>query len=243
MTSHSRQTNNTPLLLEIIGLAGTGKSTITRALCQSHKEIALGERLLVWNVRHLPYIVKHTMLSLPILLRQPGSGRRFTRKESVKIVYLNGWHRMLMQQGPGEGNVTILDQGPIYDLATLHGFGPEKLHSQSYVAWWATMYEQWAQAIDVVIWLDAPIEILIERIRSREKWHPVKDRSVQDMYDYLTRYRSSHEYVMSQLAATRELDTLRFDTHRQTVDEIVLQVQDFIAVGAYSISCHHAATA
>ena len=90
------------------------------------------------------------------------------------------------------------------------------------------MFNQWAQTLDLVIWLDAPEEILIERIRSRDKWHPVKESPAQEMRDYLLRYQSAYEHVISQLSAIRELKVLRFNTGCQTPEDITSQVLNAI---------------
>lgn len=228
MLTGAERSRTASYIVEIIGLAGAGKSSLTCFLCQQKSDIREGEYLTTRNIRHVPYILKHTLLSLPILLPQSRNGRGFTLREGVKVAYLNGWHQVLMKRGTYENSVFVLDQGPIFELATLHGFGPEKLQEQRYAAWWRSMYEQWSRALDLVVWLDAPVEILIERINSREKWHPVKEQSVQVMRDYLARYRHSHEHVMSELAALHGVNVIRFDTSLQTTDDIVPQVLDAI---------------
>jgi hypothetical protein len=81
----------------------------------------------------------------------------------------------------------------------------------------------------LVIWLDAPEEILIERIRSRDQWHPVKDSSTQDMRDYLFRYGSAYEHVVSELSAIREMQVLRFNTGCQAPEDITSQLLHAIA--------------
>ena len=214
-----------PLVVEIIGLAGAGKSTLSRALCQQDSEMSPDEHLYVWNVRHMPYMIRHALLSLPTFLRQPRNGRWFTRREIAKMLYLRGWHRILKQHRFNNEAVIISDQGPIYEMATLHAFGPGRLHSVSYKMWWERMFKQWAQTIDLVIWLDAPEEILIERIRSRDQWHPVKESSTQEMRDYLLRYGSAYEHVMSELSAIREIQVLRFNTGCQALEDITSLVR------------------
>lgn len=86
------------------------------------------------------------------------------------------------------------------------------------------MFNQWAHTIDLVIWLDASEEILIKRIRSREKWHPVKESPVQEMKDYLSRYQSAYEHIISELSAIHDLKILRFDTGCQASEDITSQI-------------------
>ncbi len=215
---------NSPLIVEIIGLAGAGKTTLSRSLCLHNEQILPNEGLLVRNVRHMPYIIRHALLSLPTFLRQPRNGRWFTRRETAKIIYLRGWHRVLERCRSKNEAVIITDQGPIYDLATLYAFGPDRLHSQHFNRWWARMFNQWAHTVDLVIWLDASEEILIKRIRSREQWHPVKDSSVREMHDYLSRYQSAYEHIISELSAIHDLKILRFDTGYHASKDITAQI-------------------
>jgi len=224
MLTDNIRANTSPLIVEVIGLAGSGKTTLSRALHQQNEKMLLGDYLNVRNVRYLPFLVKHGLLSLPTLLSQPWNGRWFTRREVAKIIYLTGWQHVLKLQSSHNNAVAISDQGPIYELATLHAFGPGRLQSRHYERWWARMFNQWAHTIDLVIWLDAPEEILIERIRSRDKWHPVKASHAQEMRDYLLRYQSAYEHVISELSAIRELQVLRFNTDCQALEEITSQV-------------------
>ena len=214
-----------PFIVEVIGLAGAGKSTLSQALCQQDSKMFPGEYLYVWNVRHMPYMIRHALLSLPTFLRQPRNGRWFTGREITKMLYLRGWHRTLKQHSCNNEAVIISDQGPIYEMATLHAFGPGRLHSASYRMWWEKMFNQWAQTIDLVIWLDAPEEVLIERIRSRDQWHPVKESSTQEMRDYLFRYGSAYEHIISELSAIREIQVLRFNTGCQALEDITSLVR------------------
>lgn len=92
------------------------------------------------------------------------------------------------------------------------------------------MFNQWAHTVELVIWLDAPEEILIKRIRSREQWHPVKENAVQEMRDYLLHYQSSFEYVITELTARHDISILRFDTSTQPLEDIVSQVLSTIGM-------------
>ncbi len=93
MLTGNTPTKTSPFIVEVIGLAATGKTSLSRALCQQNKNMLPGDGLQVRNVRHMPYFLKHTMLSLPTFLRQPRSGRWFSRREIVKILTLrDGMH-------------------------------------------------------------------------------------------------------------------------------------------------------
>lgn len=140
------------------------------------------------------------------------------------MVYLKAWHHVLERQAANNDVVTVLDHGPIYRLALLREFGPEMTKSQLYERWWDSMLKQWATIMYMVIWLDAPDVVLLERIYTRNSWHIIKGKSEQEAYEFLARYRTSYEQTITRLTANRGPTLLRFDTHQKSVDQIVDKV-------------------
>jgi deoxyadenosine/deoxycytidine kinase len=213
-----------PLIVEIIGLAGTGKSTLSSALYLQSKKILASERLGVRKAKHRYFFIKQALLLLPTFLRLPRNGRWFTNEEIKKMVYLNGWHRVLKRQGLNNNATILVDQGAIFKLATLYGFGPEKLKDQGFNKWWDQMFEQWASTLDMVVWLDGPDDILIERIISRDSSHLVKELSTQEARKFFSDYRSAYNYIIAKLTSIEDITVLRFDTSYQSPEDIMAQV-------------------
>ncbi len=221
--SNGIRSNSTPQIVEIIGLAGSGKSTLLRSLCSEHDAFSMGSYLNVRNVNHFPYLLKYIAVSIPTAVRVARYGRGFTRREIAKTAYLSGWDRVLQKNRGEEERIILLDQGPIYEMATLYAFGPDGLKHPHQAPWWAHHFERWAQTIHTVIWLSAPMETLFTRINNREQWHPVKKRSVQDMHDYLLKYEKGFDYVMSKMLAIRDLNVLKLDSADQNAEAIKIQ--------------------
>ena len=213
-----------PLIVEIIGLPGTGKSALSHALYQQNRKILASERLGVKKAKHRFFFISQAFLLLPTFFREPRNGRGFTGEEIKKMVYLKGWHRVLKRQGSNNNAMIIVDQGAVFDLATLYGFGPDKLKDQSFNKWWDKMFKQWASTLDMVVWLDGPDDILIERIYARDNWHLVKELSTQEARKYLSDYRFAYDYIMSKLIANDGITVLRFDTSYQPLEHIMPQV-------------------
>jgi len=140
------------------------------------------------------------------------------------MVYLKAWHHVLDRQVSNNDMVTVLDHGPIYRLALLRDFGPEITKSQLYERWWDSMLKQWATIMDMVVWLDAPDVVLLERIHTRSRWHIIKRKSGQEACEFLGRYRTSYEHIISALTAEGGPQVLRFDTDQKSVDQIVDKV-------------------
>jgi hypothetical protein len=115
-----REPKQRPLVVEVIGPAGSGKTTLATALCR-RPEITAGIELS--RASHVPHLIHHTLLLLPVFLLVRGDGGWLTRKEMRSMTYLRAWPRQLTRT-PAERAVTILDHGPVFRLARLRAFGP-----------------------------------------------------------------------------------------------------------------------
>ena len=137
------------------------------------------------------------------------------------MVYLKAGLHVLGQQASNNDMVTILDHGPIYRLAWLRAFGPDITTSQLYKGWWDNLLNQWIATVDIVIWLDAPNAILLERIRARDSWHTIKETCEQEAYEYLMQYRTALEQIIAESVTDGQVMLLRFDTNQESIEQIV----------------------
>jgi deoxyadenosine/deoxycytidine kinase len=216
-------TNNTiveksPLVVEVIGPAGAGKTTLLRALSQRSKRIQPDIR--PSKMRQFPFFISNTVSLLPTYLRRYRHSRWFNRRETRSMAYVKAGLHVLEQQASNNGRVIVLDHGPIYRLAFLRALGPEITTSQPYKRWWASLFDQWTATIDIVVWLDAPNVILLERIRARDGWHTVKETGEQEAFEFLTHYRTFLEQTLAEPVTERRITLLHFDTNQESADQI-----------------------
>jgi shikimate kinase len=222
--SHHAIKQKSPLIVEIVGLAGAGKTTLERALSRRDGNNLVVADLGLRKRKHIPIFVSHVPYLLPLFLRRRRSSRWFTWDEMKALVYLKAWPRVVRQQASNDGPLVLLEHGPVFKLATLNAFGPEKLQSQGFEPWWHSMFEQWALTLDIVIWLYAPDKILVERINARHKRHAVKGKSEREAYEYLMRYQKSYEQILAKLTAYGKPALLAFDTSQASIEQIVDEV-------------------
>ena len=85
------------------------------------------------------------------------------------------------------------------------------------------MLREWATMMDMVIWLDAPDEVLVERVHARSKWHAVKERSDEGAKNLLAHYRILYEQTIARLTTIGNPQVLCYDTSRNSLKQIVDQ--------------------
>jgi deoxyadenosine/deoxycytidine kinase len=212
-----------PHVVEIIGLAGAGKTTLCHTLSKYQDQFHLGDFPNVRKIVDSPFFIWYglQLITTLIRLRQPSS-RQLSRREFAWMSILNGWPSILQRDVKKTTKVIVLDQGPVYLLAEMREFGPEYLKSKKAEKLWQKLYCRWAATLDMIVWLDAADINLMERIRTRDQEHIVKNESAPKVLEFLARYRRAYDYVLSMLEAnTTGLRVLRFDTSVQHPGEIL----------------------
>jgi shikimate kinase len=214
-----------PRIVEFVGPAGAGKTTLCKLLNLS-RGVRLSNFPDVRKVTNIPFFILHGLQLTPVLAHifRFDDGR-LRRREIAWLTILNGWHMVLQQELKKNNDIILLDQGPVYLLSEISGFGPDCLKEEGMEQIWRIWYRQWAAILDAVVWLDAADEDLLKRIQNREKEHIVKDESAQVIFAFLERYRNVYEHTLSRLTANRsDLKVFRFDTTRQTPQRVADQI-------------------
>lgn len=202
MLKHEPLSAARPLVAEIIGPPGAGKTTLLQALRERNS--AVRSVFQMRSLGSLPALLGSAARQLPSLARQ----RSWWQVR--QLVRLGAMQRALGQAGA----ITIVDQGPVYTLARMDAAGMPA----------GALYQQWAGALGLVIWLDAPDAALAERIDRRTKAHTLKGRPEREAAAYLAGMRASFAHVLAQLQAQGGPRVLRFDTSQAGIDQIAAQV-------------------
>jgi broad-specificity NMP kinase len=207
-----------PRLVELAGPAGVGKSTLSLAL---HRRCSSGQGT-IWGLPPLALLGNGFRMS-PVLLGMCLEARSPLWDETRHMVRLSTLHRRLTLGGRA-GDLMICDEGPVFALAWLRGFGHSVVRSRALDAWWRGSLEQWARAVDAVVVLDAPDAVLAKRIRARSEWHEVKDASNPEISVWMDRFRLALEWVLAGLTAHGGPLVVRISTEGNEPERIAERV-------------------
>lgn len=206
-------------LVELVGPAGVGKSTLSRAL---HRRCAAKQGT-IWGLPVLPLLGNGARL-VPTLFPLWLHSRSLLWDESRHMVRLRTLQRELSRGRTNGSSAVIFDEGPVFALAWLRGFGHESVRSAAADAWWQITLRQWAVAVDTVVVLDASDTLVASRIRSRPEWHEIKHASDQEISTWIGRFRSALSWVLAGLAVHGGPAIHRIRTDQASPEHIADQV-------------------
>lgn len=217
-----------PRMVELAGPAGVGKSTVAKAL-RDHTPAVPGT---IWGLPVLPLLGNGVQL-LPILAGFWWDSRSLLWDESRHMVRLRTLYRRVQNHRAAEVPMLVFDEGPVFALAWLRGFGNESLRRESSTAWWDITFRQWASTIDVVVVLDASDAQLASRIKARSTWHEVKEASLPEIAVWMARFRGALEWVLAGLTSHGGPQVIRISADRHGSEEIADQVRTALDEMAY----------
>ncbi|MGH7526052.1 MAG: AAA family ATPase [Gemmatimonadales bacterium] len=213
-----------PLVVELVGPAAAGKSTLLRMLGGRDRSLRAGLR----PARHQH--LRSAVALVPTFLALHRGAGGVLWKEMKRITYLRTLHRILVGTARSPRPV-LLDEGPVYMLARLRMYGGDRMGSPAFQQWWRSAFEQWARTLDLVVWLDAPDAVLIDRIRTRSQRHRMQEVADSSILQFLTSYRQAYTEVIAGLTAPLHLRVLSFRTDQEPATRIAEQVGAAIGEG------------
>ena len=199
------------VIVELVGPAGAGKTTLARGASDTDSSIKSG--LSLWGLPKRRLIGSAIAL-LPTILGARLHGAPLSTGEIAQMIRL-GALRHIVEEESKRHRVILLDEGPVFALSWLDViFARNGDGSRVPAEWRKRMIAQWAQLLDVVVFIDATDITLANRIRSREKPHEVKGLSDEEIFGFSDAFRRAFERSIGDLAKVGNLvvDTLSTET-------------------------------
>jgi thymidylate kinase len=212
--------------IEILGVAGAGKSTLATLLERS-AGVEMATFIHARRPSHLVQIVRGIPRLLPIAVGGLTRPPRMSWSEFKLLVYVTRWRRVLRRRMP-PGAVLVFDQGPLYALVRLTAEGKPFTTRQAFERWREEMLGSWARELTALIFLDAPDAVLWDRINERPQGHKAKGEEAKAGLRFIARYRRSFEDLLRRVEALAGPEVLRFDTSSMTAAQITEKIEPLL---------------
>lgn len=184
----------THLIVELAGPAGAGKTTLAATL-RGHEGTTIVGVDASWCQLSAGLATAAPWL---VAARASSRGRGLTRAEARSIAYLAAWPGAL-RRTPHEG-LRLLDHGPLFRMAALEAHGPPMCRTSAFHRWRDGRVRTWGQLLDVIIWLDAPDDVLLGRIGRRAQPHRVQGVPRGEAEAFLAAYRRTYRETLLAIA-------------------------------------------
>jgi hypothetical protein len=198
----TRETEATaPRIVELVGPPGAGKSTIFTAI--EERDAGIARPPLLRKTESLLFVQLGRVVATLVGHRVMPHGLGPVRE----MLYVQALPEIIGRASPA--SAVVFDQGPVFSLTR------PSLTDERLADWHETWFDAWAPLLDLVVWLDAPDAVLIERINSRPKWHGLKGGDAVAARAKLLKDREVYERALADLESReRHPRILRFDTAR-----------------------------
>lgn len=203
-----RSHKNGSLVVELVGPAGAGKSTLAQNVHRADDSVHVG--LSLWGLPRRRLIAGAIGL-IPTIVGAAARRRRLRWREIAQMIRLDALRRVLRRTKAGKRGIILLDEGPVFGISWLDLAFAQR-GARAPAKWRRRALRKWASLLDTVILLDARDTTLAGRIRTRAKRHRMMKGSDHAIRRFADGFRDAFETVVGELA--------RSDSGRLVVEQV-----------------------
>lgn len=204
------------VIVELVGPAGAGKSTLAQGVSATDKSIRSG--LSLWGLPRID-LIRSALALAPTIAAAAlgGAASRLRPGEIAQMIRLGALRRAVRREAQRH-RVILLDEGPVFALSWLDVFF-KRNGDRVPAAWRRRVVADWALLLDVVVFIDASDSTLVQRIRTRDKPHMVKDLPDAEIHGFAEGFRAAFDRVIAELSKAGHLIVDALNTDRAPVEQ------------------------
>lgn len=205
------------MIVELVGLVGAGKSSVAREIREQYPHVRQG-----WSLLRPAYLPAVSWSAL----RCVGAARWYRASGLERPWYLLKllWHLdaqldVLARAKPRMPGAVIFEEGPIFKLCWISVCAREaKIAGPAFDRWFRHARRKCGEVIDRVVWLDAPDEVLLERVRARPHLtgYGLKHKPEREAQRLLSLYRATYQGILASLEAEYRVEVTSYGTADQS---------------------------
>lgn len=179
-------------VVEIVGPAGSGKSTVIKELMQKASNIQFHLSMREHKIKYFKNALKMLPMLFCLMCRR------------VPVLYLRSMINVqttldLLRRDKNKhhftGRALVFEQGPLFQLVSFQVAWGSRKKNKGRMTWIRNMAEKASDVFDMVIWLDAANKTLQSRINEREYEHRIKNVSEELADKFLNNYRTYFKMI------------------------------------------------
>lgn len=205
-----------PLIVELVGPAGAGKTTVLRAIARRDPSVRAG--LHIDRSAFLPLLVRQALRLVPAGVEVMRIAPRWWSSGMLDLLRLRALPTVLNRESASAYRAIVLDEGPVFSLVRLSLFQGASRGTGRVAREWHRALEYWARGLAAIFWLDAPNPVLASRIRNRVKDHRVKTGTEHEVHAFLDRYRAAYQDVIERMTANGPIQVVQGDATGESAD-------------------------
>lgn len=210
-----------PLVFELVGPAGVGKTAVLRAIARLAPLIRTGVRM--DRMRQLPTIALSIAVLTPALVDMFfGDAHRFW-PGLRHLTRLRTFPAEIARAQDSGHRTILLDEGPVFSLGRLSVFHHAATGRGSLGRRWCHELARCSTLLSGIVYLDARNDVLAERIHRRLKPHQVKHRSDREVNEFLDRYRAAYRAILGRFTTDRRVQIVEIDTTTATIEQVAAE--------------------